>query len=297
VVALALTTAAPLAIPAAAPARGPLKLLLHANSGDGTPRFCTGEAISISLSLIDERFHLKRPTQEGDGPSERLTVGGEGWSWFKGLAIQILRQRDDEKGRSQPVPVLGDFDWAKHMAIPCPGSWVGTQPGEHALVSVFTLPPAITESLAPGRYILKGTWDSAGAPAPNKSIWRGRLVAEPLEITIRTARSERERAELAYGRGIYFLKHNSVDAALSEALKVEKILPGHRLSQCYVLAARAYEAKGDAPSALRYYRRFLDTHKNIDPDRWPYLVMVRHKVAALEAELKAPPKGGRGPRD
>jgi len=292
----AVTMSARDAVPAEEPTRSPLKLLLRSSNPD--EQYYQGQPIGVEVYLIDERFHLKAPRGQGkekkeDGQLQRVTVGTREWPWFKAVAIQVRKVEKEPNGRSGTVPVLEKLDWGQRMETPRPGGHVENQPGYHALVYVLCIEPQVSESLEPGRYILKATWDSAKPPARDMAIWHGRLQAAPVQITIVPARTKQDKGKLAYARAAYYMRHKNPDAALKEALKTEQLLPSHRLWQCYTIAARAYEAKGDIRSAIRYYRKFLEAHKGGNVGRWDYLRMVRRRVEELEAKLKKAPAAGK----
>ena len=286
------------------PSSAPLKLLLHVDYRDDASRtYYQGEPIAVQVALIDERFHLKGPRREWkekrkEVESQLLTVGNKEWPWFKGIAIQVEKVKKTKvkkkaDGGSSTVPVLQEPDWAKRIVRPRPGAHVKNQPGYHALIYVFSIDLHASESLAVGRYIVKAAWDSTKPPARDMDIWHARLEAKPIQIVIVPARTKEDKGKLAFCRASYYIRLKDFDAALREALKAEELFPSYQLSQCYVIAARAYQGKGDIRSAIRYYRKFLDAHKEANVQRWPYIKRLRQTVKLLEERLNKTPDAGK----
>ncbi len=269
----------------------PLRLLLDVKSVGGNQTWCQGEPISLQVGLIDERFHLKEAgeqAEEGEGSSEvqHVIVGSENWPWFRGIAVQVQRVQKEANGELTTEPVLQQLNWQERIVSPDPAGYVSHETGPHALICVLSLEPQVSKSLAPGQYIVKATWDATNAPAGDTDTWRGKLESEPVEISILPATTEEDKGKLAFALAAYYIRHKDFDAALAEALKVEQLLPSYQLSECYAIAARAYEGKGEIRSAIQYYRKFLDAHKDANVERWHYITLIRNKVDVLEAQLE-----------
>ena len=265
-----------------------LKLRLHVKNVGGSQTWYQGEPINIQVALRDERFHLKRATgqgEEGERSSEaqHVKVGSENWPWFKGLVIQV--QKVDKGADNGPTtePVLRQLNWQERIIGPKPGGYVNNKPGRDALVCVLRLEPQASESLAPGQYIVKAAWDATNAPAGDASTWRGTLESEPVEISIVVATTDEEKGKRAFALAAYYIRNKDFDTALTEALKVEELFPSYQLSECYAIAARAYEGKGETRSAIQYYRKFLDANKDANVQR---ITVVRNRVKVLEAQLE-----------
>lgn len=296
----------------------PLKLLLHSKNYEGGQTYFQGQPIGIQVGLIDKRFHGKAHLKEDKKVKQKiqgLTVGSKKWPWFRGLSMRVLRIEDtnsispkiedanvnagriaDANSTPRTVPVLKNLNWPKRMTTPSPGAHVKNDVMYSALVSVFTLEPQISQSLRPGRYILQASWDSTKAPAAKIDIWRGRLEAKAIEITVIAVQTKADKGRLAFGKATYYIRKKDFDLALSQALRVEEFFPSYQLYRCYTIAGRAYQAKGDIRSAIKYYKKFLDVHKNANVNRWIYVRRIRERVAALEAQLKNPPKTGKDRR-
>ena len=269
----------------------PLRLRLQVHGEMGKPLFYQGQPISIQVALVDQRFHLKPPAHEKEDQEkekvERFTVGTKEWPWFNGLALRIERIVKNTKGSTGREPVLEELDWKKQIILPRPGGYVGNEPGYDALIAVFELDLNTSQSLEPGQYIVKVVWDSTNTPADALRVWHGRLEAdEEVAMEIVAAKTPEERGKVAYTRAIVYMRHKDYENAITNALETERLFPSYQLYGCYKVAARAYDAKGDLKSALHYYRKYAEAHKDANPQRWPYILRLRERIKSLESQIK-----------
>lgn len=269
----------------------PLKLTLHVKNEEGKTLFYQGQSISIQVALIDKRLHLKPAAYEkedpGKEPFERFTVGTKEWPWFNGLTPRIERIVKNTKGSTGREPVLEKPDWKKQIILPRPGGYVGNEPGYDALIAVFELDLNTSQSLEPGQYIVKAVWDSTNTPADALRVWHGHLEAdEEVTMEIVAAETPEERGKVAYTRAIIYMRHKDYENAITNALETERLFPSYQRYGCYKVAARAYEAKGDLKSALHYYRKYAEAHKDANPQRWPYILQLRERIKSLESQIK-----------
>jgi len=268
----------------------PMRLVLSLKTSDGIQTLSQGEPFTVQVTLADEWFLRATHSEEdqkkkGDGRTGAVTLGTGEWPWFDGLVIRFERIEKQMDGKERTVPVLEDLDWANQINVPRPGSHIENQLLHRPLVCVFSIGPHVSQSLAPGRYVLKAMWDGTKPEAQDMNIWHGRLEAEPMDVIITTARTYEEEGKLAFSRASYYMHQGNYDLALEEALKAEELNPSYGLWHCYDMAARAYQRKGDIKSAAKYYRKFVDAHKDTNPDRYPYILKVRHRLERLEKEL------------
>jgi len=268
----------------------PLRLTLHVKNEEGKPLFYQGQPISIQVALVDQRLHLKPPAHEKEDQEnekvERFTVGTKEWPWFNGLTLRIERIIKNTKGSTGREPVLEKLDWKKRMVSPRPGGYVGNEPGYDALIAVFELDLNTSQSLEPGQYVIKAIWNSANPPADKLPVWHGKLEAEDATTTIAAAETLEDRGKVTFSRAAYHMRHKDYENAIANALETERLFPSYQLYGCYDVAARVYEAKGDLKSALHYYRKYAEAHKDANPQRWPYILQLRERIKSLESQLK-----------
>jgi hypothetical protein len=267
----------------------PLRVTLHVKQ-DGESLFYQGQPISIQVGVIDERLHLKRPAKgEGDEEEEEITpftVGTKDWPWFTGLSLQIERIVEAPEGETTREAVLENVDWKTRLVSPRPEGYVGNQPDYSALIAVFVLDPKTSQSLDPGQYVVKVTWKSTEPPADAMPIWHGQLEAEEGKITIAAAETPEEQGKLAYVCATYYMSNKDYEKAIAYALETERLFPSYQLYWCYNIAATAYDARGELGSALEYYRKFSNAHKDANPERFPYILQVREAIKRLESQLE-----------
>ena len=164
---------------------------------------------------------------------------------------------------------------------------MGNEPGYDALIAVFELDLNTSQSLEPGQYIVKVVWDSTNTPADALRVWHGRLEAdEEVAMEIVAAETPQERGKLACTCALWYLGHKEYDKAIASAQQAEEMSPAYRGHECYHVAAIAYDAKGDLKSALHYYRKYAEAHKDANPQRWPYILEVRRTIKHLESQIK-----------
>jgi len=272
----------------------PLKLILHAKNSDGSQTYLQGEPLNIAVFLQDERFSGKMTSMEDSndaGKWERkpVTVGTEQYPWFRGLTIHVQRIVNEVDGVMKKVPLLEDLDWATKMIIPRPGAHINNQPSYHSLTCVFAIDPDTSQSLTPGRYIFEANWDGAKPPARDMDIWHGTVKAQSVETVIVPVRTDEEAGRVAFACASHYINQGDIDSGLKQALRAEELCPSYKQWGCYDMAARAYQRKGDIKSAAKYYRKFVDAHKDTNPDRYPYILKVRHRLERLEKELDDSP--------
>jgi len=264
-----------------------LRMILHCSRSRREKPYYQGEPIDLSVAIQDERFFDKTVSvadinEIGNKP---VTMGAKGWPWFRGLTMKIDRVEKPAGGETKMVPVLEELDWSKHIISPLSGAGISNQPLQYSLRCSFRIDPNISESLVPGQYVVTAIWDSTEGPARDLNVWHGRLEAEPVEITIKRAEGNKELGMLAFSRACYYIREEDYDSALREALETEKLYPSSNSFSCYTTAAVAYHEKGDTRSEIKYYRKYLDAHKDSNPQRNPFIRRVRNRVENLERQL------------
>lgn len=275
----------------------PLELSLRiADPDDGKPHVLEGQTIGIEVYLRDERLHLKSEEElakeHGAKEVTPVPVGTKEWPWFRGLSLTVERLVVSPDGAVTRVPVLEKLQWSALITSPGQDGQVRAHAGKHALLCVFELDPATSQGLMPGRYVVRATWKSTVPPADKMAIWHGELKTQDAEITVSVPQSAEEKAKVAYSQGLYYMRRNEFDKAAEQAVKAYELFPSYKLSSCCDLAGRAYEAKGDLASALKYYRVFAEAHKDANPGRFPYILKIRQKIATLEKQTEGAGKTG-----
>lgn len=249
-----------------------------------------GQPINMQIILQDNRFlgkeNMPKVQQKLEkGEIKPKTFGTRDWPWFRGITIQVQKIEKLSDDKIQAIPVLEKIEWLKKLDSPAAGGSVDNQPLYNAIRCSFAIESEISQTLASGQYIFKAKWDSNEPNAPKDGIWQGKLETKPVEITIAIAKTNKDKGKLAYIKAIQYMRKKNYDAAIQEALITEKMSPGYQNSTHYTIAARAYQAKKDLKSAVKYYKKFLQANEGASEQRWFYIRRVKERVKVLEEML------------
>jgi tetratricopeptide (TPR) repeat protein len=264
-----------------------MKMNLRCSGSEKEKPCYKGAPLTLSVSIKDECYFDKRNSvvDINEVDSKPFTMGTKDRPWFRCLNIKINRVETSAGDETKKVPVLEELDWFKYITWTTEAS-LRNQPVLDHLRCSLRIDPNISESLVSGQYVVTAVWDSKKESALDLKVWRGRLEADPVEITIKNAEGNKEQGMLAFARGAYHLRKKDYDSALRDALKVEKLYPSYGDFSCYTIAATAYDRKRDFKSAIEYYQKYLDAHKDSHPELMgPELAMIRGIIDGLQQLL------------
>jgi len=279
----------------------PLDLIVHAPSELGSWRFLQGAPFELTVSLVNaearraeeaakqdwirqvrEASQMGAPLPDHPGiyevaPELQITVGADNMVWFADLIVSAERlgpigsgANTGSSSTTDGEPVLTNLLWSDLRTTP-----TERVDGEVVLEldpvwTTMTIPPSVTENLAPGRYRFTATKSGA--------------TTGTLDVVIQNAQTREELGQLHLEQARYALRSgNPEDAVVLAQLALTEVDLDRDVIR--LTLGQAYAATGQLEPALENLEAFLAAYEN--EERWEeFPLAIRNYVEDLKLQIE-----------
>ena len=177
---------------------------------------------------------------------------------------------------------LQRFDWRQAIPRDQLAAVMARELGAEPLVVSFTVPPAVSARLKPGRYAVRAAYDTRQAAA--RDIWRGRAPAQPLQITILPAKAPAAKATRLRSQSDYAFSDQK-DFAKAEKLAQRASRLAPKDADAWFSLAQARSANGKFKPAVAAYEKFLALTKSQTPPD-PRRQVVQKRLGLIKRRIE-----------
>jgi tetratricopeptide (TPR) repeat protein len=223
-------------------------------------------------------MYIARDKTAGEAGEKPLRIGTKELAWHKNVSFRVYKvekaaaegpaRGGPEEGRSAPSkPIVG-----KLLLKDAKVEMWGPKPTKEELVvgeltrSFWAIDPSLTAKWPTGKYVIEAVFDTTDKQESHPYIFHGKLSSNEVTITINEPADDKAKVEVLMSQAEYCMyQQNNYDDAIGRFRQVLRLNPEKKEIHCHL--GRAYELKGDIPTAIEEYRAYVDWVRSLKRPR------------------------------